>query len=91
MDTSDKAKKRILDNILKERERSYERFPETSRHADHCVSCGQEVSGMGKCDACGKVLCFVCHEEKKQANGKACLCPDCFELNKEVEYPRWKK
>jgi hypothetical protein len=54
-----------------------------------CSNCGRDTSGLGKCDMCGEVLCYLCHVERKQENGCACLCPECAEKDQDVEKPRW--
>lgn len=56
-----------------------------------CVVCGQECSGMGKCDACGGSLCFLCYEDVDHPKGTAVMCSTCREAGKPVEHPRWQE
>lgn len=67
----------------------FDYFPVYGPLGYKCTTCGQTCSGMGKCEACGEALCFIC----------ACpfpldapiLCEACREAGKPVKFPRYRK
>lgn len=51
-----------------------------------CCDCGQDCSGMGKCDSCRAALCFLCcNFEHGPLRRGFQLCRRCLEARRQAD------